>query len=241
MDVKLFRYSIATLCGLFVSTYAFSQSATDIEKAQQQNNQIIRQFQQQQKAQSEQRENQQPHIQLDLNNKLKRQSQIEDPNALCFAMAKIDVQGVSLLSPKKVKQLTQPYVNECLSLNKINGLIKSITLSYVDLGYVTSRAYIPKQNLAKGTLHLIVIEGIVESMDKTKASTINIKTAFTNLQNKPLNLHDIEQGIEQINRLSSNKAHMNLVPGKAIGATIIQLNNTLSNPWQSQISIDNSG
>jgi len=162
-------------------------------------------------------------------------------NALCFEINSINVEGVKVLPDERLEKLLLEYNNRCLSLVDINALLKAITGLYFDRGYVTSRAYLPKQNLSTGTLTIQVIEGVVESFDQTDAATINVNTAFPNMVSNVLNLRNIEQGIEQLNRLSANNIRMELLPGKAIGSTVIRLINNKNRSWQANIRYDNSG
>lgn len=60
-------------------------------------------------------------------------------------------------------------------------------------------------------------------------------------QGKLLNLRDIEQGLEQINRLQSVQATTDLLPGEEIGASVIQLKSTRSQPWQLSLTRNNNG
>ena len=38
---------------------------------------------------------------------------------------------------------------------------------YIDRGYVTSRAYLPQQDLSSGELRVIVVEGRLEGLDRS--------------------------------------------------------------------------
>lgn len=160
----------------------------------------------------------------------------------CFDITVIDLNGAEHL-PEPVKQtLTTPFINQCIDLNKINELLEAISNWYFEQGYVTSRAYVAAQDLSSGRLVITVVEGTIESIELAEPmSRINPATAFPSHKNELLNLRDIEQGLEQINRLQSNQATMDLLPGETPGATVIQIKSTTTKPWMVSFSRDNSG
>ncbi|MDN3719644.1 POTRA domain-containing protein [Roseibium salinum] len=54
--------------------------------------------------------------------------------------------------------------DKCFALEQIFGLVRDTTNLYVDAGYVTSRAYLPEQDLSTGTLRIQVVEGRIEQV-----------------------------------------------------------------------------
>ncbi|MEJ2075113.1 MAG: ShlB/FhaC/HecB family hemolysin secretion/activation protein, partial [Reinekea sp.] len=231
---------------LFLSLFSVSaifstatQAETADEAAQKQNDQIIQLQQQQNSAQQQEIEQQRQHLSIDAGT-LTPSKALPDSDQ-CFMINSVEVIGVTTFSAKNIDKLTQPYRAKCLSLKEINELLQKLTHRYFDKGYVTTRAYLPQQSLASGVLQIQVIEGTVEQFDKTQAKGINILTAFPGILNDQLNLRDIEQGIEQLNRLGRNQVSMELLPGSEAGNTIIQLTNNKSRFWQANIRFDNSG
>jgi hemolysin activation/secretion protein len=56
-----------------------------------------------------------------------------------------------------------------------------------------------------------------------------------------LNLRDLEQGLEQMKRLSSQDVDMQIIPGDAPGGSIIEIAVKNVKPWQLVLSLDDSG
>ncbi|MFW8601835.1 ShlB/FhaC/HecB family hemolysin secretion/activation protein [Desulfobacterota bacterium M19] len=161
----------------------------------------------------------------------------------CREIRKIVLTGVTLL-PKNVTQaLVAPYQGKCLYAEDIEKLLADILKAYIDRGYIAVRPYIQAQDLSTGRLEILILEGKVERLnlqDDGKHS-INLTTAFPFVKGKPLNLRDIEQGLEQINRLASNNATMEISPGAESGESIINIINTPSFPLSAYISLNNLG
>jgi hemolysin activation/secretion protein len=155
----------------------------------------------------------------------------------------ITVQGVTVIDEEEVNQITKSYMSRCLSLNNINQLIAEISNLYLDQGFITSRAFVQPQKIEKGTLDLLVIEGKIEKLQlpDSKMKQRQLRAAFPVEENSILNLRDLEQGIEQLNRLQQNAAQLDIKPGSDTGKSVVNVINDQSRPLHAQLFVDNSG
>ncbi|PHM33250.1 ShlB/FhaC/HecB family hemolysin secretion/activation protein [Xenorhabdus innexi] len=176
-------------------------------------------------------------------NRSKRYSSKELPPNLkgdkkCLPINGIYLQGISLLSSSDLKTLS-PISNGCITSNYINKLASEITNLYVQKGYVTARVkLIPPDDEKK--LGVRVIEGFIEDI-KGGNRWVNSQTLFPDLKNMPLNIHQLDQGLDQANRLQSNKTTLDILPGTVNGGSIILLHNKHSAPWKVSLTTDNYG
>jgi len=174
-----------------------------------------------------------------------RQKQSKHEKDRCFKIKTVAIEGATLLSSSTLEAITGPFHKSCVGLNEIAFLIRSLTAAYIEKGYITSRVYIPEQNIKKAqTLRLAVVEGTTETIkfsnpqDGTKRQ---VAMAFPGLVGKPLNLRDLEQGIDQLNRLPSNDATLKIAPGTKPGQSIVKLSNKPSKKWGVSVDGDNLG
>ena len=124
----------------------------------------------------------------------------------------------------------------------ITNIRNAFQRKLLDKGYVTSQVYIPEQNLNAGTLQFMVMPGRVEDIRYSASSAHGPwRTAFPVLPGDILNIRDVEQGLEQMKRVSSQSVTMKLLPGTAVGTSIIELSIKQEKPVHGSISIDNSG
>lgn len=160
----------------------------------------------------------------------------------CFTLQRIELEGAVHLDAAEQARLTQPFLGQCVGLNGIRDLMRAITNRYVEMGLVTSRVYIPQQDMGKGLLKLLVLEGKVGevSLSDTQAG-VDLASAFPGLSGRVLNIRDIEQGLDQINRLGSNSATMELQPSHEPGLTNVVIQNAPRDRVNSGFSIDNYG
>ncbi|PAW36134.1 peptide transporter [Pantoea vagans] len=159
----------------------------------------------------------------------------------CFDIRQITLQQATLITPDKQAKLVAPYINQCLSLARINQLVREISEWYVQRGYITSRAFLTEQNLSHGVLIITVLEGRLEEIRLQGARSRQLKMAFPTGAGRILNLRDIEQGMEQINRLRTTPVQIEIIPSAKPGYSIVNLTSTPEFPLTLGLNIDNSG
>uniref|UniRef100_UPI001ABAA2B2 POTRA domain-containing protein n=1 Tax=Bartonella raoultii TaxID=1457020 RepID=UPI001ABAA2B2 len=158
----------------------------------------------------------------------------------------IIVDGVRHIKKGSIAAVTDPYVGRCIGLADIQLLIKQLTKVYLDKGYVTARFYIPDQDIKNSkTLKFVVVEGKLSNIyyNGLPASAHNyvVWSAFPGLEGHIFNMRDIEQGLDQINRLFSAHAQSELLPGREEGSTIVNINNQADKAFKVTVSHDNLG
>ncbi|CQJ02083.1 putative hemolysin activator protein [Yersinia frederiksenii] len=95
----------------------------------------------------------------------------------------------------------------------------------------------------RGTLALHVVPGKIRHVALTPESDrhVTLFTAFPARAGHLLDLRDIEQGLENLQRIPTVQASMELIPGDAPGETDIALSWKQSKMWRLAASLDDSG
>jgi hemolysin activation/secretion protein len=170
-------------------------------------------------------------------------SQAVAPAGSCQTITSILVKDAPHMSDGQRDKLIRPYVGRCMGLGDVENLLSDITRFYVEQSEPTTRVYIQTQDLAKGQLVLKVVEGKVEKveLDNKGKHGVNMTTAFGDTDNIAFNLRVFEQGLDQINRLASNNATIDILPGDQPGESIIRIRNTAAVPFHLSVSYDNTG
>ncbi len=167
------------------------------------------------------------------------------PGTGCFDIKTLTIEGATRIGPARLADLRRRYTGRCIALRDIDALMQDLTHDYLAQGYVTSRVYVPEQDLSRGELTLLVIEGTVSDVRakgaKGKPAGVSLATAFPDRKGKILDLRDFEQGLDQINRLPSNAATMTIEPAGKLGASVVTITNHRSRPWSLSATLDNSG
>jgi len=162
----------------------------------------------------------------------------------CFPIKNIELKGADSLPASDRERLLKPYIGQCLGVAQLNELLKAITDYYLGKGRVTSRAYLPQQDLSSGHLQVLVVEGKLEALKSAEGSTVTereLAMAFPGKVGEALNLREIEQLVDQLNRLPSKQAQMELTPGSQVGGSDVVVKNTAQKPWRASLSRNNDG
>jgi len=226
---------------LIVTTFNSIVYADLVDDAEQQNIRIIRDIDDEQERQFE----------IDRSQKGKQKQKIDIDSSLietkttasliCHDITEIIVVGITALKKYKIEKIISPHKNTCMGVNKISRLMGLLTNEYIRSGYITSRVYLPPQNLSSGTLTLNAEEGRISKLLEESDSNISFMNTFPTKEGAILNLRDIEQGLDQLHRLASNSAMMKIEPGENVGASNVLINNKKTSPFFLNLSIDNHG
>ncbi|MDA5489602.1 ShlB/FhaC/HecB family hemolysin secretion/activation protein [Yersinia kristensenii] len=160
------------------------------------------------------------------------------PEKNCLPITAVFLQGHTLLTTGELDKLNN-LINDCISRNDLNTLAKEVTRLYLNKGYLAARVNFIPLNTA-GQLGVNITEGIVEKIEGGDRKT-NPYFLFPNMLNKPLNISELDQGIDQANRLRSNEVKVDILPGTQVGMSTIRINNNNTKSWSLWTSIDNYG
>lgn len=164
----------------------------------------------------------------------------ENPSP-CFVISTIAVEGATKLSPAAAARLTAPWVGQCLEMRHLTELTGVISDWYISRGYITSRAFLTEQDLSAGKLHMAVLEGKLQQIRLEGVPSRTLYMTFPGLEGHILNLRDIEQGMEQLNRIRQTPVEIEILPGDQPGFSVVNLTASPEFPLSGSVSFDNSG
>lgn len=196
-------YLALGLMTLSLTTYAAFLSPADRDSVEQQQQQLLRQNQQQ--RESLERATPSLHAAMP--------AQPEASDGPCFSIHRIALDGATLIDPRQQQKIVRPWLGQCMDIARITKLVNIISDWYISRGYITSRAFLTEQDLRSGVLHLAILEGKLEKITMEGAAKRELTMAFPGLEGHILNLRDIEQGMEQINRTRATPVQIEIQPG----------------------------
>lgn len=172
-----------------------------------------------------------------------RESHPTEGSGACHQIDELAIEGAPMLRAALVQRLTRDFVGRCLGIGDIEQILGLITQDYMERGYVTARAYLPAQDLNSRRLRILVLEGEIEGyrLEDDGAKRIFVPGAFPSGPGDKLNLRDLEQGIDQINRLAANHATVDIEPGSVPGKSVVVIRNPRSFPIHLALTYDNLG
>ena len=158
----------------------------------------------------------------------------------CLPIDRIQVTGTTLVSPAEIAEAIAPYEGGCIGIEGINAALEAVTFTYVDRGYIASRAYLPEQDIADRVLDIAVVEGRLSSIYfNGEIKPIWQAITFPGMIGDPANLRDIEQGLDVIRGMPTYDASMEIRAGDSEGDSVLDVTIEDNKHWSLQVSVDN--
>jgi hemolysin activation/secretion protein len=162
----------------------------------------------------------------------------------CFPIRNVTLTGQDAL-PRwlPLQRIADQAQGRCLGGKGINLLMSTMQNRLVDHGWITTRVLAPTQDLKSGTLKLAIVPGYIRHVRLTEDSDdyIQLYTSFPAHEGNLLDLRDIEQGLENLQRLPTVEASMEIVPGEQPGESDVVITRKQSKMWRLGLSLDDAG
>lgn len=164
-----------------------------------------------------------------------------------FHIHTITRQDDALLDERVFRLIVAPFVGKPLGVNRINLLLDRLNRALVAAGFITSRAYVASRNLSDGELVIAIVPGHIESIRyngheiSSGEVSIGIRLALPVRSGDILRLPDIEQAVDQLNRLRRNNVQIQIKPGARPGGSLVELINVQGDAARYQLNADNQG
>ena len=174
---------------------------------------------------------------------IKRKVKTLEKRKECFKFKTISLEDATVISKAEQAKILKDFYGSCITANNIDLLVKTVTNWYIEKGFVTSRVYIPKQNIKTGKFRLKVIEGRLERIKQnqdTWVDSLETYMAFPMSSGDLLNIRDVKQGLDKLNSLASNNATSKMLAGLHDGYTILQITNQKQKPFRTYLGVDNT-
>jgi hemolysin activation/secretion protein len=241
--LTIFSLWLCLIVGSFQPVVSLAATPADINAAEKQAEIIQRQEQERIEREREEARRRSERVEGMDTKALQPKIEVPAIGVTCRDIQKITITSAPNLSDAVRNQITSEFAGRCLNVSDIERILAVITKDYIDRGYITTRAYLPPQDLTKGHLEILVIEGVLNKImiEDGGAKSISIGNVFPGLEGSLLNLRDLEQGIDQINRLASNNARLDIQPGEKEGTSDVVVHNQPQSPYHFNISVDNQG
>ena len=218
----------AVLTGLFLTFHASAQINQTQEREAGIRNEQALQRQQQQELQRRQQQERTPDVRLTAAVNASTPSRpIETP---CFLIRRLELKSSSGTSHPEfdwvLQQLTshdEPVViDQCIGVQGVGWLIERTQKLLIDRGFVTSRVLATQQDMSQGVLTLTIIPGRIHTirLPETFDRRAHFENALPMQAGDILNLRDIEHALENLKRVPTAEADIQIEPSKSDGAQL---------------------
>jgi hemolysin activation/secretion protein len=133
-------------------------------------------------------------------------------------------------------------ITKCVGARGLRAFQDHLTRQLIARGFITSRVFIPEQNLASGRLVIQVVPGRLGKIRDHGSAAGNNFFAIAASEGDLFNQRDLDQALENIRRLASqSEVEMELVPGAKPGETDIVVKHPEGRRWRSLVTLDDAG
>ena len=183
--------------------------------------------------------------------------EVQKNNASCGIVKNFEIIGNKAISSfmlqyKFIRAFKNSKPDYCFSKFDLLKLHREIQNYYIKQGYIISRLYLDLSEISKEKIKIIIEEGRLDNLELEDNDKINNLFNFRRstqkffafpdlVKNRAINLRDIEQGIDQINRLSSHNAKISLDPSEKSGYSNVKIENKINHQAIISLAVDNSG
>lgn len=179
----------------------------------------------------------------------------DDSSQLCFAINEVVLEGEHharfQFALKRALRETGFQAGKCLNAGDINHIMTVAQNILIGRGYTTTRILAAPQDLNSGKLVLTVLAGYLKNveMDMSQANQTHagriaaFQNEFPTRSDGILNLRDLEQGLENLKRIPTVEADIQIVPVEGVpnqSTVLVKWQQRLV-PYRLSMGMDDSG
>ena len=166
------------------------------------------------------------------------------PPGPAFVLQDIQITGTAMFNTQNLSFIWKPYLGKKVNFKVLNDIVNLIKRVYKDLGYLTTTAYLPPQDIKKGVVEIRVIEGkrgklIVEG--NKWFSTPSIEKYFHTYKGEVLDMGELEKDVMRLNGSKDLSVSSVLSPGTDPETVDVTLKAQETFPYHVSVGTDNQG
>ena len=154
----------------------------------------------------------------------------------------INIKANDLLGDSQIESLIAPYQRLDIGQQRISLLLRQLNAQLVTQGLVTSRATVVGVDPGANVLNIELLPGRIDAYTAgNQPLETGVQNAFPGQPSDLLVLQDIEQGVQQIQRLRRYQAEVRILPGQSSTTSLVDLLLTETKFSWLQLALDNQG
>ncbi|HEM6616176.1 TPA: ShlB/FhaC/HecB family hemolysin secretion/activation protein [Yersinia enterocolitica] len=162
----------------------------------------------------------------------------------CVVIKRVELMNIDAFpNAGRLIQWTKQAQGNCLDEKGLSSLRDTLQWQLVADGYITSHAVFTEDSYVDGTLFLTLIPGRLVSIEHHENSQgyAQLNTVFPGRQGDLVNLRNLEQGLDNLQRLPSVNATMDVVLNPEDLSSQIMVTRQQSRFWRMNAFLDDAG
>lgn len=155
----------------------------------------------------------------------------------------VHVIGSTVFSDAELAEVTAPFTNRSLLTEDLERLRLSLTLLYINKGYLTSGAIIPDQDVASGVITVQIIEGKLTRIDVEgnrwfRSSYLSDRLSLGS--RTPVTLDPLQEQLQLLQQdRRIERVNAELRPGDQRGDSVLHVRVKDKNPFHASMEVNN--
>jgi hemolysin activation/secretion protein len=173
------------------------------------------------------------------------------PDLPQIPVKQILIKGSTVFKDAELQKITQPLLNQSVSLDRLREAADQISQLYLDNNYITSRAMLPTEqpNLNQGIVVIQILEGSLERIEIKRTGDVEGRLSDRYIRDRlylgvtqPLNFAKIEDELQLLrgNPLITD-IRATLTAGSGAGTSVLQVTLTEAKTFGVGATFDNYG
>ncbi len=137
------------------------------------------------------------------------------------------LRGNTVVDSSILHSVIFPYLNRYLSFEELSQLRDVLTLTYVQQGYISSGAEMPRISEIDHTLEISIVEGVIDGITIDNSGRLResyIRERLAIVENSIVNIQDVEQELQKLQQNKRIKGiQSKLLPGDKIGESVLAI------------------
>lgn len=169
----------------------------------------------------------------------------EENEDIEIPIKRIKVTGSSVFSSQELSQIIQSLEGKNIKISELKKLAKTITNKYLELGYITSRAIVPQQEIREGIVEIKIIEGSIANIQiegNNRLRESYIKDRLELGTETPVRVDNLEGQLQLLrSNQTINNIEANIQPAEGEGASSLVVKVDEASPWLYGAELNNYG
>lgn len=162
-----------------------------------------------------------------------------------FDIVRFQVEGNTLLPAERVQQLVSPFTGKKRVYGDVQKALEALEGAYRKAGYGTVQVFVPEQELAAGTVRLVVTESVIGKITvegNKHFSAENIRNSLPGLQEgRAPNMRALSENVQLANENPAKQLDVTLGVAEEEGRVNAKVAVTDENPSRFVFTVDNTG
>ena len=165
------------------------------------------------------------------------------PGTVQVFVSDVQVIGNTVFSDAEIAEVTAPFKNRTLLTEDLERLRLSLTLLYINKGYLTSGALIPDQDVTSGVITVQIIEGTLSRIDiegNRWFSSSYLRDRLSLGSRTPVTLNPLQEQLQLLQQdRRIERVNAELRPGDRRGDSVLNVRVADRNPFHASMDVSN--